>query len=91
MPLSKVLGVDDGSNSGTDVAAVVDDNVTVTGANADSGGTGGVCCTNHAFAAGSQDQVDFLHQQSGQIQGGFFIEEIMRWGRPAASAASFMI
>ena len=66
------LGVDDGSNSGTDVAAVVDDNVTVTGANADSGGTGGVCCTNHAFAAGSQDQVNFLHQQSGQIQGGFF-------------------
>ena len=66
------LGVDDGSNSGTDVAAVVDDNVTVTGANADSGGTGGVCGTDHAFAAGSQDQVDFLHQQSGHIQGGLF-------------------
>ena len=64
------LGVNGGSNSVLDIAGIVHDDVAVTGADADSGGTGGVSCLNHAGAAGCHDNVNFLHHDLRHLDGG---------------------
>ena len=64
------LGVNDGSNSVSHIAGIVQNDVAVTGANADSGGTGGVSCLNHAGAAGCHDNVNFLHHDLRHLDRG---------------------
>ena len=66
----KGFGVDDGFHGHAQIRRLINDHVTVTGADADSGGTGRVSGLHHAGTTGGHDEIHVLHQVIGNFQRG---------------------
>ena len=64
------LGVNDGVNCINDISRRIDNSGSVTCTNADSRCTGGVSSLNHSRTAGRENDVNFLHEEVGQVEGG---------------------